>query len=316
MFTDIEGFTSLSERLAPAEVASDPERLPRHRGAGDPAPWRRRQQLHRRRPVRQLQPAAAAARTMPPPPFRPRSRSSRPWPARPSRRTSTCAPASASTPGTVIGVTIGAENRLNYTLLGDAVNIASRVEQLNKQFGTGDPRDRKHDTRRRRGWRAACGWARPTCAATRTTSWSIASGRRHDARRAGRDRRDPPALSLDGDVDLLPRSRDHRDIHGRRRVVVNLLALRRHRRGAAAGRQLADRPLAVRADPALPRRRASFEDVAAPPHPAAPAHRPRRRRPGLRRRRRSGCRRPSGSIRPSSCCPSRRSPTSSRPASC
>jgi class 3 adenylate cyclase len=39
--------------------------------------------------------------------------------------------------GAVIGVTIGAENRLNYTLLGDAVNVASRVEQLNKQFGTG-----------------------------------------------------------------------------------------------------------------------------------------------------------------------------------
>ncbi|MGZ3342566.1 MAG: adenylate/guanylate cyclase domain-containing protein, partial [Reyranella sp.] len=39
--------------------------------------------------------------------------------------------------GTVIGVTIGTENRLNYTLLGDAVNIASRLEQLNKQFGTG-----------------------------------------------------------------------------------------------------------------------------------------------------------------------------------
>lgn len=38
--------------------------------------------------------------------------------------------------GPVIGVTIGTENRLNYTLLGDAVNVASRVEQLNKQFGT------------------------------------------------------------------------------------------------------------------------------------------------------------------------------------
>jgi len=39
--------------------------------------------------------------------------------------------------GPVVGVTIGAENRLNYTLLGDAVNIASRVEQLNKQFDSG-----------------------------------------------------------------------------------------------------------------------------------------------------------------------------------
>jgi len=38
--------------------------------------------------------------------------------------------------GPVIGVTIGTENRLSYTLLGDAVNIASRVEQLNKQFGS------------------------------------------------------------------------------------------------------------------------------------------------------------------------------------
>ena len=36
-----------------------------------------------------------------------------------------------------IGVTIGTENRLNYTLLGDAVNVAAHVEQLNKQFGSG-----------------------------------------------------------------------------------------------------------------------------------------------------------------------------------
>ena len=39
--------------------------------------------------------------------------------------------------GPVIGLTIGAEDRLNYTLLGDAVNVAARVEQLNKQFATG-----------------------------------------------------------------------------------------------------------------------------------------------------------------------------------
>lgn len=38
--------------------------------------------------------------------------------------------------GPVIGVTIGTADWLSYTLLGDAVNIASRVEQLNKQFGT------------------------------------------------------------------------------------------------------------------------------------------------------------------------------------
>ena len=38
--------------------------------------------------------------------------------------------------GPVVGVTIGTDNRLDYTLLGDAVNIAARVEQLNKHFGT------------------------------------------------------------------------------------------------------------------------------------------------------------------------------------
>ena len=38
--------------------------------------------------------------------------------------------------GPVIGVSIGTANRMSYTLLGDAVNVASRVEQLNKQFGS------------------------------------------------------------------------------------------------------------------------------------------------------------------------------------
>jgi len=38
--------------------------------------------------------------------------------------------------GPVIGVTIGTADWLSYTLLGDAVNVASRVEQLNKQFGS------------------------------------------------------------------------------------------------------------------------------------------------------------------------------------
>lgn len=38
--------------------------------------------------------------------------------------------------GTVIGLTIGDESRMSYTLLGDAVNVAARIEQLNKQFDT------------------------------------------------------------------------------------------------------------------------------------------------------------------------------------
>ncbi len=38
--------------------------------------------------------------------------------------------------GPVIGLSIGTDKRLDYTLLGDAVNVAARVEQLNKRFGT------------------------------------------------------------------------------------------------------------------------------------------------------------------------------------
>jgi class 3 adenylate cyclase len=38
--------------------------------------------------------------------------------------------------GTVIGGTIGAGDRLGYTLLGDAVNTAARLQVLNKEHGT------------------------------------------------------------------------------------------------------------------------------------------------------------------------------------
>lgn len=38
--------------------------------------------------------------------------------------------------GTVIGGTIGAGERLSYTLLGDAVNTAARLQELNKTYGT------------------------------------------------------------------------------------------------------------------------------------------------------------------------------------
>ena len=38
--------------------------------------------------------------------------------------------------GTVIGGSVGAGRRVAFTLLGDTVNLASRLEQLNKQYGT------------------------------------------------------------------------------------------------------------------------------------------------------------------------------------
>ena len=135
MFTDIEGFTGLSERLPPSEVAALLNAylgavvpvIQRHGGVvnsfiGDglfasfnlPLPLDNHAAAALTVAL-EIQDALATAVL----------------PSGPKLRTRI-----GINTGTVIGVTIGAEDRLNYTLLGDAVNVASRVEQLNKQFGT------------------------------------------------------------------------------------------------------------------------------------------------------------------------------------
>jgi class 3 adenylate cyclase len=135
MFTDIEGFTGFSERLPPAEVArilnaylaAVVPAIQRHGGVvnsfiGDglfasfnlPLPIEDHAAAALRAAL-DIQAALAESVAV--------------------RKTDLRTRIGINT-GTVIGVTIGAENRLNYTLLGDAVNIAARVEQLNKQFGT------------------------------------------------------------------------------------------------------------------------------------------------------------------------------------
>lgn len=135
MFTDIEGFTGLSESAAPAEVAALLNAylgtvvpvIQRHGGIvnsfigdglfvsfGLPRPL----QDHAKAAIAaaiEIQQALSLARFA---------------------RGFTLPTRIGLNTGPVIGVTIGTDNRLSYTLLGDAVNVAARIEQLNKKFGT------------------------------------------------------------------------------------------------------------------------------------------------------------------------------------
>ena len=135
MFTDIEGFTGLSERLAPAEVAAI---LNAYLGAVVPVIQRHGgvvnsfigdglfASFNLPLPCDNHAAAAIAAAIEVQ-----RVLDEGPFAGHVALRTRI-----GINTGTVIGVTIGTENRLNYTLLGDAVNVASRVEQLNKRFHT------------------------------------------------------------------------------------------------------------------------------------------------------------------------------------
>lgn len=135
MFTDIEGFTGLSERLAPAEVAAV---LNAYLGAVVPVIQRHGGVVNSfigdglfatfNLPLPCENHAAAAITAAV---EIQQALDKEPLADQVALRTRI-----GLNTGTVIGVTIGTENRLNYTVLGDAVNVAARVEQLNKHFGT------------------------------------------------------------------------------------------------------------------------------------------------------------------------------------
>jgi class 3 adenylate cyclase len=133
MFTDIEGFTSLSERLTPADVAHI---LNSYYGAVVPVIQRHGGVVNNcigdglfasfNLPLPQKNHAAAALQSAL---EVQEALAGVSFPAGVRVRTRI-----GINTGPVIGVTIGTADWLNYTLLGDAVNVASRVEQLNKQF--------------------------------------------------------------------------------------------------------------------------------------------------------------------------------------
>jgi class 3 adenylate cyclase len=135
MFTDIQGFTALSERLAPADVI-------RLLNAYLPlvvAPIRRRGgvvnsftgdglfasfNLPLALPDHAVQ-AVAAAREI--------QQALADFRAPDGEILATRIGINT---GSVVGGTIGTDDRLSYTLLGDAVNAAARLQELNKTYGT------------------------------------------------------------------------------------------------------------------------------------------------------------------------------------
>jgi class 3 adenylate cyclase len=135
MFTDIEGFTTLSERLAPADVIRllneylprVVEPIQRHGGVvngfiGDGLFASFNMPLaidgHAGRAVAAARDIQAALEGF-------RTHDGHALVTRIGINT-----------GPVVGGTIGAGERLSYTLLGDAVNAAARLEALNKEHGT------------------------------------------------------------------------------------------------------------------------------------------------------------------------------------
>ena len=131
LFTDIAGFTTIAEYLAPDRAGGGAERVSRDRAGADPRPWRRGQHLHRRRPVRLVQHAARLRRAMPAPRCGPRSTSSAPSAAAPSATMGVAlATRIGISTGHVIGGSVGAGQRMSFTLLGDTVNLAARLEAV------------------------------------------------------------------------------------------------------------------------------------------------------------------------------------------
>jgi class 3 adenylate cyclase len=135
MFTDIAGFTGLSERMSPAEVAGT---LNAYLGTVVPVIQRNGGVVNSfigdglfasfNLPLPCEDHAACALKAA--------LEIQQELAAGPFAGTAPLQTRIGINTGPVIGVTIGTDNRLNYTLLGDAVNVASRVEQLNKRFGT------------------------------------------------------------------------------------------------------------------------------------------------------------------------------------
>ena len=140
MFTDIKDFTTSAEQTCAERIGRGAGTLPRHDGEDHSAGgWGHHRQIHRRRDHDVLERAGAGGgacsngvpgRTALPEASHALSQSPE-WRDLPPFETRF-----GLHQGKALVGHFGAPDRMNYTAMGDAVNLASRLEGLNKQYGT------------------------------------------------------------------------------------------------------------------------------------------------------------------------------------
>ena len=130
MFCDVRGFTSYAESAPATEVVAVLNRLFSVMVPIVDQQRRPRRQVHRRRPARGLRRAGGLPRPRRPRgPRRPRDRRGDSGARhRPDR-------GCGVNTGRVVAGSIGGAGRLNFSVIGDAVNIAARVEAATRETG-------------------------------------------------------------------------------------------------------------------------------------------------------------------------------------
>ena len=163
-----------------------PQRAVRDGGPDHRPPRRPRGQVHRRRPARRLRRARAPIRTTPTAPCEPRSRSAS---DRQPRRPGPLEVGVGVNSGPVVAGSIGGAGRLNFSVIGDAVNVAARVEAATRESRRRGPDHRRHP-------RAALGDRSRSSPAGRRAARQVGAGRalgaaggRGESRVRGRRRR-------------------------------------------------------------------------------------------------------------------------------